>query len=148
MHSEPVSLDPQHRRPLWLAALATSLVVPLAYLCASALFERDPGETVADQLDETGPVALFAALPISAFAMYALALPLIIRWRTQGDLSFLRACAACVGAGIVAITLFCLLLQVLPSLILLAFGAGVGLGAGLVFSLVGGVRLRNETVDG
>lgn len=135
--------DPQHRRPLWVAALVTCLTIPTLFFFIAGYFDRDPAEPVRKNFAEQGPLALFAALPLTAIAMYALAMPLIVIWRNQGLLSLPRICAACIGAGVVAMTFFCLLLQATPSLVLLAFAAGVGLFAGLLFSWTAGVRLRN-----
>jgi hypothetical protein len=138
----PDFTDPQHRRPLWVAALVTCLTIPTLFFLIAGYFDREPAEPVRKNFAEQGPLALFAALPLSAIAMYALAMPLIVRSRNQGVLSLLRVCAICVGAGVVVMILFCLLLQVLPSLVLLAFAAGVGLFAGLLFAWTAGVRLR------
>jgi drug/metabolite transporter (DMT)-like permease len=140
---------PQHRRPLWLAALVTTFVVPAFYVgyeAAQALVTRG---SLASDGRAVSPLfgIMFAGVMVTAFSMYVVGLPLVLALRREGRLTLPYVCSAAAAAGVAGVLAVVLAFDSELHPALLAFGAGFGLLAGLVFGLVAGVRLRRQPAE-
>jgi len=135
---------PQHRRPLWLAALVTTFAVPGVYVGAEAIHSLVTAGSLGGDEYTISPLfgSMIAGLMVSAFSMYIVGLPLVLALRNAGKLTLPYLCLATAGSGVAGMLALILLLNAPAHPALLAFGAGFGVLAGCVFGLVAGVRLR------
>jgi hypothetical protein len=135
----------QHRRPLWLAALAAALSVPAFYaVLVVALAERAARLHHPPYWGESGAQALgasvFFALPVSAGAMLFLGLPAVFMLRSLEVLLVPHVCIAAAFTGASALGVLTLGSPLAASA--LPWGATYGLAAGVVFCAVAGIRWR------
>jgi hypothetical protein len=133
---------PQHRRPLWLAALVTSVAVPIGYfllvLAASALRNEAPGDGTARAFGYT----MMFGLPVTAGAMFLLGMPVVLMLRSMNSLRALHVCIGAAVAGGLALSLLFAMTGGNDHGLSFVWGGLVGLFAGVVFCAVAGVRWR------
>jgi hypothetical protein len=135
----------QHRRPLWLAALAAWPAVPLGYALFFAFIELtsgDPGRTA--NILPIVTIVLTLGLPISGVATFLVGLPVVLLMRSRGWLTAIRACLV---ASVIGATAWILFMKAMDSAMslsspLLLLGAAFGAVSGLVFCLVADIRWR------
>lgn len=144
-------LERQHRRPLWLAALvtvfATPLVVTLLLKIADPFFDEQLLSTEGGSFEEF--VVMFAGgVPICAVSMFVIALPLMLALRHQGWLVVPGVCVVTALAGAIGFAgVAYVSLRTRMGSDGLALGAGMGLIAGLLFSLVAGIGFRRKALS-
>jgi hypothetical protein len=81
-------------------------------------------------------------LPLNLFAMFLLGLPLALHLRAKGKLTAINVCVGAVLIGITVAGAFYLLDRPSVYVVVFPIGFGVGLLAGVVFSLLAGIRMR------
>lgn len=135
---------PQHRRSLWLAAALTALAVPVLFLLAIYLLAVVDSRSLAPDGEVHSRAAgaiIFAGLPISAIGMYVIGMPMILLLRRLRWLAVLPVTLAAAIAGAVCFTALTFFFsRTWPDLEGLLFGVCVGIGAGLVYSWLAGLR--------
>ena len=134
----------QHKRPLWLAALLTSIGAPLVYyIGALALNVVTGGSFYSEEAFRALGFVIFIGLPASVAAMFILGMPFVLLLRAVGKLSALNVS---LGAAIIGAVTSSMVVRVtggtpemLPEL---GVGALIGLLAGAIFSTIAGLRFR------
>lgn len=127
-----------------IASLTTPIFVMLAAYVADAIDERHP---VSWFRDPWLAVMVIVVAAVAVLAMFALGLPLALALRQGSRLTALNVsiAAVCIG-GFSCVTAIEVLAGHLADMggtvVGFAVGGGVGLCAGLVFCLVGGVPFR------
>lgn len=139
---------PQHGRSLWLAAALTTLAVPILFLLAIYLTGVIGSRSLApggEELFRAAGAVLIAGVPISAFGMYVIGMPLVLLLRRR---RWLTVPAVCLAAAIAGASCFSALVFSIsragPDLEGLTFGVCTGIGAGLVYSWLAGLRWSHK----
>lgn len=133
---------PQHRRPLWLGVVLSAVAVPL---CFAVLMLR-AAPTHDDFRGIVGAFAVTSLVELAAILM--LGLPYILWLRSRGTLN---AVFVCLGATLVGALTVAILNVALnwnhrpPAVSSLAYGAGLGFFAGVVFCAGAGIWTRRAT---
>ncbi len=148
----PDPAHPQHRRPLWVASLvtvfATPVVVTLLLYALDPFVDEELLNPDGDVLEEF-VVMLAGGIPISAFSMCVIALPLILVLRRLGWLivpAVLAVTALAGAAGLLGAARG--FFGTRMGLEGLSLGAGMGVVAGVVFSLVAAVGFGRKPPAG
>jgi len=137
--------NPQHRRSIWLGSLAAILAPPICFLVPEAFRLWDRGTI--GYLIGNSIIFLTVAIPVSLLAMLTLGLPYVMWLRARG---LLNATLVCLGSSAIGSVVLSLLTWLLswdhrpPGLSQLGLGAGLGLVAGVSFSLAAGLTIRSS----
>ena len=129
----------QHKRPIWLGAVASTFAPWLCVLVVMA-FTRASSDTFTDFL-AFGALAFVLAFPISLLATLMLGLPYALWLRSRG---FFSSLTICVGAAVIGAAAFSYLTWLVESdsTILdpptLLAGMGFGLVSGVAFCIGAG----------
>lgn len=137
--------EPQHSRPLWMAALITAVATPVAYLLTLVLVSLIRGDYSSELAFRGAGFLFFVGLPPALGAMFFIGLPLVLLLRSQDLLTVGYVLVGAMGAGV--LTLVALVLFVARSPLefaVLTWGAGLGLFAGLIFCLAAGIPFRRS----
>lgn len=134
----------QHKRPLWLAALLTSIGAPLVYyIGALAVNVVTGGSFYSEEAFRALGFVMLIGLPASVAAMFILGMPFVLLLRAIGKLSALNVS---LGAAAIGAVTFSMLIRVsggtpemLPEI---GIGAFIGLLTGAIFSTIAGLRFR------
>lgn len=143
MFPEPAA--PAHRRSLLVAALVTTLAIPVLFAIAMGMVDLIiAGHTGGELFFRGLGVVVFVGIPLTAVAVLLLGTPVVLQLRRLGMLNASRVSliAAIIGAVVMVIT-FGLFGTWDPLAILM--GAVTGAAGGLIFCLAAGIRFRNST---
>ena len=134
---------PQHKRPLWIAAVATGAAVPVMLIGMAMILDAVFRRSLTLDSLLGGLAAMATLMAVGAVLMLLIALP-VARWlRGLRRLSWMNLCAAGGIAGLCVAALFFLLDY--PSMYSSVFVVGLvtGIVLALVFALIAGVRPRS-----
>ena len=135
----------QHSRPLWLAAFLTAILTPVLYLLGFTLLALAGGEYSSElAFRSVGIMFLFGLLPALG-AMFFVGLPLVLLLRSQRLLTSLYVLAGAVAVGILTMTVLVTIVMKSPlAPLVLAWGAGLGAFAGVIFCVSAGIPFRER----
>ena len=124
--------------------MVTCIALPVAFALIVLVSELlTAGSTRAPSPLDAVAGSLLIGWPISAIAMYLFALPVLMVFRKRGLLGFLTACALTTLVGALILPGVLGLIFGGPfNVVLMAWGAGFGAGAGVIFCLVAGIPWR------
>jgi hypothetical protein len=134
---------PQHRRSLWLAALVTSIAVPVGYAGVVVSIALLSGTARNHEVFGALASIVVVGTPLCMACVFLLGLPLAVYFRSRGWLAVIPAClvGATAGALVFGLLLWRLERESAPLAVWLP-GAAFGLAASVVFCAVAGVSWR------